>query len=182
MTYFQPFSILDEIYFQYKICPFLRQVDGQSLQGFSNHQAVEVLRHTGQLVKLRLVRFRHGPKYDKLQEYLSQANQSPPVREAVSPDVTADRLFSAGAVSNPTYDLEAYPEPQGNSEVSSDGPVKTTDLEFQGELSADTEASIKVEFVISLIQKFKYQILGNFLISAKNNKWAIFHICQLICW
>ncbi|GFS21988.1 multiple PDZ domain protein [Elysia marginata] len=48
------------------------EVDGNSLQGFSNHQAVEVLRNTSQMVRLKLVRFRHGPKYDKLQEYLGE--------------------------------------------------------------------------------------------------------------
>ena len=46
------------------------QVDGQPLQGYTNHQAVEVLRNTSQMVHLRLARFRHGPKYEKLQQYL----------------------------------------------------------------------------------------------------------------
>ncbi|GFO19016.1 multiple pdz domain protein, partial [Plakobranchus ocellatus] len=74
------------------------EVDGNSLQGFSNHQAVEVLRNTGQLVRLKLVRFRHGPKYDKLQEYLAQANQL-----VAAPVQTKE----SSAVSNPTYDLES---------------------------------------------------------------------------
>lgn len=52
--------------------PLKKKVDGKSLQGFSNHQAVEVLKNTGQMVRLKLVRFRHGPKYDKLQEYLGR--------------------------------------------------------------------------------------------------------------
>lgn len=32
------------------------QVDGTNLQGFTNQQAVEVLRHTGQTVRLTLIR------------------------------------------------------------------------------------------------------------------------------
>lgn len=40
------------------------QVDGQSLEGFSNHQAVEVLRNTGQVVRLKLARYKHATKYD----------------------------------------------------------------------------------------------------------------------
>lgn len=34
----------------------IMQVDGTNLQGFTNQQAVEVLRHTGQTVRLTLVR------------------------------------------------------------------------------------------------------------------------------
>lgn len=37
------------------ICLIL-QVDGTNLQGFTNQQAVEVLRHTGQTVRLTLIR------------------------------------------------------------------------------------------------------------------------------
>jgi hypothetical protein len=42
------------------------QVDGQSLQGFTNHQAVEVLRKTGPIVHLKLERYHHGTKYDQV--------------------------------------------------------------------------------------------------------------------
>jgi multiple PDZ domain protein len=42
------------------------QVDGQSLQGFTNHQAVEVLRQTGDVVYLKLERYHHGSKYEQV--------------------------------------------------------------------------------------------------------------------
>ena len=45
-------------------------VDGQSLQGFSNHQAVDVLRQTGKIVRLKLARYKKGPKYLQLQNLL----------------------------------------------------------------------------------------------------------------
>ena len=48
------------------------QVDGQPLQGFSNHDAVEVLRNTGQVVNLKLARYQHGAKFDMLQQYLGK--------------------------------------------------------------------------------------------------------------
>ncbi|XP_013421811.1 multiple PDZ domain protein isoform X4 [Lingula anatina] len=48
------------------------QVDGQSLEGYSNHQAVEVLRHTGQVVRLKLARYHKGAKYEQLQQYAVQ--------------------------------------------------------------------------------------------------------------
>lgn len=52
---------------------FSFQVDNQSLQGFTNHQAVEVLRNTGQMVHLKLARYQRGPKFEKLQQYLGNS-------------------------------------------------------------------------------------------------------------
>ncbi|XP_074644065.1 multiple PDZ domain protein-like isoform X4 [Tubulanus polymorphus] len=49
------------------------QVDGRSLEGFTNFQAVEVLKNTGQAVKLKVVRYRKGPKYEQLQLFAAQA-------------------------------------------------------------------------------------------------------------
>ena len=42
------------------------QVDSQSLEGFTNIDAVQLLKNTGQVVRLRLVRYKHGPKYEQL--------------------------------------------------------------------------------------------------------------------
>jgi len=42
------------------------QVDGVSLEGFSNEEAVDVLRRTGQVTRLRLARHRYGSKYEQL--------------------------------------------------------------------------------------------------------------------
>ncbi|XP_028966399.1 patj homolog [Galendromus occidentalis] len=44
------------------------EVDGRPLQGYSNHQAVELLRSTGKVVKLRLARYLRGARYDQLQQ------------------------------------------------------------------------------------------------------------------
>ncbi|KAK4011843.1 hypothetical protein OUZ56_020955 [Daphnia magna] len=49
------------------------EVDGQSLRGFNNHQAVEVLRSTGQIVNLTLARYLRGPKYDQLQQAMAES-------------------------------------------------------------------------------------------------------------
>lgn len=53
------------------------EVDGQSLQGFSNHQAVELLKKSGQVVNLRLERYLRGPKYDQLQQAIAANDQVP---------------------------------------------------------------------------------------------------------
>lgn len=52
------------------------QVDGRSLYGYTNHQAVEVLRNTGKVVKLRLARYLRGSKYEQLQQAI--ASPDPP--------------------------------------------------------------------------------------------------------
>lgn len=68
-----PLWHISSLYSQYGhniVCIFVfSQVDGQSLQGFTNHQAVDVLRTTGQIVHLKLIRYKHGPKYEQLQQY-----------------------------------------------------------------------------------------------------------------
>lgn len=62
------------------------EVDGESLQDFSNYKAVEKLKQTGDVVRLTLERYLHGPKYEQLQEalaYHDKKDLSPP-----SPSVT----------------------------------------------------------------------------------------------
>lgn len=47
------------------------EVDGESLQDFTNYHAVEKLKQTGDVVKLTLERYLRGPKYEHLQEALA---------------------------------------------------------------------------------------------------------------
>ncbi|KAL1493086.1 hypothetical protein ABEB36_011216 [Hypothenemus hampei] len=54
------------------------EVDGQNLQGYSNIQAVEVLRNCGNIVKLCLERYLHGPKYDQLQQAIAASETKTP--------------------------------------------------------------------------------------------------------
>lgn len=67
------------------------EVDGKSLRGFNNHQAVEVLRSTGQIVRLTLSRYLRGPKYDQLQQAMAESTNltSPVASSAPSFAVTA---------------------------------------------------------------------------------------------
>lgn len=53
------------------------EVDGQSLQGFSNHQAVDVLKQSGAVVQLCVERYLRGPKYEQLQQAIL-ANEMKP--------------------------------------------------------------------------------------------------------
>jgi multiple PDZ domain protein len=54
------------------------QVDGIVLSGFTNQQAVEILKQTGQVVKLRITRYLRGLKFQELQEGIAQANAETP--------------------------------------------------------------------------------------------------------
>lgn len=60
------------------------EVDSQSLQGYSNHQAVEVLKKSGQVVTLCLERYLRGPKYDQLQQAIA-ANELKPSTPSTPP-------------------------------------------------------------------------------------------------
>lgn len=53
------------------------EVDGRSLQGYTNLQAVEVLRSSGNVVKLCLERYLHGPKYEQLQQAIAASELKP---------------------------------------------------------------------------------------------------------
>ena len=57
------------------------EVDGLSLQGYSNQQAVEMLRSTGRVVQLRLVRYVHGLKFEQLQQAIASSNSATPVSQ-----------------------------------------------------------------------------------------------------
>jgi len=52
------------------------EVDGHSIQGYSNQQAVEMLRSTGRTVKLKLVRYVHGLKFEQLQQAIAHSQSS----------------------------------------------------------------------------------------------------------
>ncbi len=52
------------------------QVDGKELIGYTNHQAVELLRTTGQTVCLKLARYNRGPKYEQLQQAIASSDEA----------------------------------------------------------------------------------------------------------
>ena len=66
------------------------EVDGLSLQGYTNQQAVEMLRSTGRVVKLKLVRYVHGLKFEQLQQAIASSNTTTPV--SASTDVSKNEI------------------------------------------------------------------------------------------
>ncbi|XP_022901339.1 patj homolog isoform X2 [Onthophagus taurus] len=63
------------------------EVDGMSLQGYTNVQAVEVLRSSGNVVNLCLERYLYGPKYEQLQKAIA-ANEMKPSTPTSPPQTT----------------------------------------------------------------------------------------------
>lgn len=64
------------------------EVDGRSLQGYTNHQAVEVLRNSGNTVTLCLERYLRGPKYEQLQQAIAANEMKPPTSYSPSTQIT----------------------------------------------------------------------------------------------
>ena len=54
------------------------QVDDVQLAGYTNQEAVEILKRTGMVVKLSIVRYLRGLKFEELQEGITQANVATP--------------------------------------------------------------------------------------------------------
>ncbi|XP_050073712.1 patj homolog [Anopheles maculipalpis] len=73
------------------------EVDGQSLHGFSNHQAVDVLKQSGHVVKLCLERYLRGPKYDQLQQAIAANEMKPPTPATPPPPLIPTDLSKYGS-------------------------------------------------------------------------------------
>lgn len=63
-------------------------VDGKTLAGVTNHQAVEILRNTDIAVRLTLERFLRGRKFEHLQVALTETKESKTLSLPPSPSIT----------------------------------------------------------------------------------------------
>jgi len=85
------------------------EVDGTSLQGFTNHEAVEVLRSTGQMVTLRLERYLRGPKFEQLQVAIAASEMKPNTNSAAaSPSIMSLPRFPITVSSSFVNDTNYY--------------------------------------------------------------------------
>ncbi|NWV32231.1 MPDZ protein, partial [Grantiella picta] len=129
-------------------------VDGTNLQGFTNQQAVDVLRHTGQTVQLTLVR-----------RGLKQENRIP-AQEDFSAPVEKDLLFqtvdSTTAKDNNETEQGSPSLPCNASVVNIGDDMKQQETDFQ--LTSTEEAATKIkwqrimgpnyEIVVAVVNKF----------------------------
>lgn len=72
-------------------------MDGRSLQGYSNFQAVDLLRATGLTVRLTLERYLRGPKFEQLQQAIANHELKPPTPS--SPSAMSLPRYPVSAVS-----------------------------------------------------------------------------------
>ncbi|XP_068893328.1 patj homolog isoform X2 [Tenebrio molitor] len=141
------------------------EVDGQSLQGFTNYEAVEKIKQTSSKVVLTLERYLRGPKFEQLKEALATQEQkdlSPP-----SPSQTTLSWI-------PIEAAEGQIEPEGESVVSVNSEIYEQNPEnkeifieenFEVNLADDLETATKrkwetiigcdVEIVVANLTKLK---------------------------
>ncbi|XP_078656443.1 multiple PDZ domain protein-like isoform X10 [Branchiostoma floridae x Branchiostoma belcheri] len=152
------------------------EVDGRSLQGFSNHQAVEVLRSTGQVVHLKLARYKDGPKFLAPSERGStpSPSHSPAITPSPAPDLSETPSLEQAPPPYP-YLGEDMPSPIPRDVESpalgypKEGQVNLEDIQLftdaSYDLTPEAEEGIKqywrdqagedMEIVVAHISKFR---------------------------
>uniref|UniRef100_A0A8C3CP49 Multiple PDZ domain crumbs cell polarity complex component n=1 Tax=Cairina moschata TaxID=8855 RepID=A0A8C3CP49_CAIMO len=129
-------------------------VDGTNLQGFTNQQAVDVLRHTGQTVQLTLIR-----------RGLKQENHIQPQEEfnaAVERDLLLPTMDSGIAKDNSETEQGSPSLPCSPSAINIGEDIKQQETDFQ--LTTTEEAATKAkwqrimgsdyEIVVAVVSKF----------------------------
>ncbi|XP_015791818.1 multiple PDZ domain protein isoform X2 [Tetranychus urticae] len=130
------------------------EVDGRSLYGYTNHQAVEVLRNTGKIVKLRLARYLRGTKYEQLQQAISDADMEPPILPLSRTNKTTIQVQSG-----------SYQQEDLHDSTFSSSIVNNNQIPFVPPLSLAVETAVinkwsavlgpEYEIVVAQIRKFK---------------------------
>ncbi|XP_074022453.1 multiple PDZ domain protein [Numenius arquata] len=129
-------------------------VDGTNLQGFTNQQAVDVLRHTGQTVRLTLIR-----------RGLKQENHIQPQEDfsaAVEKDLLFQTMDSSTAKDNSETEQESPSLPCSTSVVNIGEDMKQQETDFQLTTAEETTTKAKwqrimgsnYEIVVAVVNKF----------------------------
>ena len=86
------------------ILQLIFQVDNIQLAGYTNQEAVEILKSTGKVVKLSIVRYLRGLKFEELQEGITQANVATPTspypQTPATPGSTDENLLNDEGLSH----------------------------------------------------------------------------------
>ncbi|XP_051755916.1 multiple PDZ domain protein isoform X1 [Ctenopharyngodon idella] len=133
-------------------------VDGVDIQGYTNQQAVEVLRHTGQTVNLKLVRRGFKPE-DACPSIIPDA-----VETTLTPSASRNSTMER---TNTMHDERLFLTPEENAKPQSvtvqpirtperrDGPVKLSSEEEHKLLQKwQNELSVCSEVIVAQVEKF----------------------------
>ncbi|KAL1270505.1 hypothetical protein QQF64_029521, partial [Cirrhinus molitorella] len=133
-------------------------VDGVNIQGYTNQQAVEVLRHTGQTVNLKLIRRGFKPE-DACPSIIPVTMETTPALSA-SRNSTIERM-------NIEHDERVFLTPEENAKPQSvtvspvraperrDGPVKlSSEEEHQLMQKWQNELGVCSEVIVAQVEKF----------------------------
>lgn len=85
------------------------EVDHQPLQGFSNHEAVEVLRRSGVVVTLCLERYHRGPKFEQLQQAIAANELRPQISSSSGTIFSGSRPHSVASSEKGSSELIRQP-------------------------------------------------------------------------
>ncbi|XP_050519840.1 multiple PDZ domain protein-like [Daktulosphaira vitifoliae] len=137
------------------------EVDGTSLQGFTNHEAVEVLRSTGQVVSLRLERYLRGPKFEQLQVAIAASEMKPNTNSTTaSPSLMSLPRFPI-TDGDSTAEIEVESESGATLEADIlDGVEDETAEEINFADSQTCEGGLKPETMKNIKNKWN-EIVGN---------------------
>ena len=131
------------------------EVDGRSIQGYTNQQAVEMLRSTGQVVRLQLIRYVHGFKFEQLQQAIANSQQPQQQKQDHTPGmIRTDSVISEEA----SVDISV-------SAKSNEREIKESEEDFEGELDPVKERNLiaywskvmgpQYEIAVAQMKKFK---------------------------
>ncbi|XP_054720887.1 multiple PDZ domain protein-like [Uloborus diversus] len=126
------------------------EVDGHPLKGYSNCEAVEILRNTGKCVKLQLARYHHGSKFDHLQEAMG-----------------SDRMHS-------NYEYNTSRRSFSNSNTDNVFSLNSVNIE---EIKSKWESVLKPksEVIITALQKNDNEIGFGFNVETRRDENLVLH-------
>ena len=122
------------------------EVDGRSLQGYTNQQAVEMLRATGTNVRLKLVRYVHGLKFEQLQQAIASSNTPTPTRQS-----PPEQSFEEPSLPSPVVEKSPKHKPPPPKRTDS---LISEEITIPAEILADYTGELRPEVENTIVQQW----------------------------
>ncbi len=135
------------------------EVDGRSIQGYTNQMAVEMLRSTGRTVKLKLVRYVHGFKFVQLQQVIANSQQNSPRHAGEQQQQQPHQMVRTDSAVSEDASMNKEDEVQDSDYEGEIAPEK------EAELIRQWSALMGHEYDIVVAQMSKFKVSGGLGIS-----------------